>query len=126
MFKIDSSSKQISITRGDVGAIEVKATHEDGSEYEFSVGDVVRVKVFERKDCGCVVLQKDVTVENEATSVFINLTSDDTKIGEIINKPTKYWYEIELNPDTYCQTIVGYDEDGEKVFLLYPEGADKQ
>ena len=126
MFKIDSTSKQISITRGDVGAIEVKATNEDGSEYEFKVGDVVRLKVFERKDCGCVVLQKDVTVEVETTSVLLNLLSDDTKIGEIINKPTKYWYEIELNPDTHCQTIVGYDEDGVKVFLLYPEGADRQ
>lgn len=126
MFKIDSTSKQISITRGDVGAIEVKATNEDGTEYEFKVEDVVRIKVFERKDCGCVVLQKDAIVGVEATSVLLNLTSEDTKIGEIINKPTKYWYEIELNPDTHCQTIVGYDEDGEKVFMLYPEGADKQ
>lgn len=126
MFKIDSTSKQISITRGDVGAIEVKATSEDGSEYVFNVGDVVRIKVFEKKDCGCVVLQKDATVEIETTSVLLNLTSEDTKIGEIINKPTEYWYEIELNPDTHCQTIVGYDEDGKKVFMLYPEGADKQ
>lgn len=126
MFKIDSSSKQISLTRGDVASIEVKATNEDGSEYEFKVGDVVRIKVFERKDCGCVVLQKDVTVEVDTTSVLLNLTSEDTKIGGIINKPTKYWYEIELNPETSCQTIVGYDEDGEKVFMLYPEGDDKQ
>lgn len=126
MFKIDSTSKQISLTRGDVASIEVKANNEDGSAYEFKAGDVVRIKVFERKDCGCVVLQKDVLVEEANTSAMINLTSEDTKIGEIINKPTKYWYEIELNPDTYCQTIVCYDEDGEKVFMLYPEGDDKQ
>jgi hypothetical protein len=126
MFKIDSSSKQISLTRGDVASIEVKANNEDGSAYEFKVGDVVRIKVFERKDCGCVVLQKDVLVEEANTSVLINLASEDTRIGEIINKPTKYWYEIELNPETHCQTIVCYDEDGEKVFMLYPEGADRQ
>lgn len=126
MFKINSTSKQISITRGDIGAIEVKANNEDGSEYEFKVGDVVRLKVFERKDCSCVVLQKDVSVEEASTSVTINLKSEDTKIGELINKPTKYWYEIELNPETYCQTIICYDEDGEKVFMLYPEGDDKQ
>ena len=45
-------------------------------------------------------------------------------IGEVINKPTNYWYEIELNPNTQPQTIIGYDEDGEKLFVLYPEGSD--
>jgi hypothetical protein len=35
-----------------------------------------------------------------------------------------YWYEVELNPDEDCQTIVGYDEDGAKVLRLFPEGAD--
>lgn len=49
---------------------------------------------------------------------------DETKIGEYISKPKEYWYEIELNPETYPQTIIGYDEDGPKVLILYPEGGD--
>ena len=60
----------------------------------------------------------------EAESVTINLTKEDTKIAEIINKPVDYWYEIEMNPDTEPQTIIGYDEDGEKIFRLYPEGSE--
>lgn len=123
MFKIEN--KEIHLTRGDVACIEVKALNTDGSDYTFQVGDVVRFKVFKRRDCGCVEIQKDVTVEAAGTSVDVNLTSENTKIGDIINKPVKYWYEVELNPDTKPQTIIGYDDDGEKVFILMPEGADK-
>lgn len=126
MFKIDSVSKQISLTRGDVATIEVTAKNGNGTDYVFNVGDIVRFKVFKRKDCNCVELQKDIEVESAGTMVEVNLTSEDTKIGELINKPAKYWYEIELNPETKPQTIVGYDEDGEKVFMLYPEGSDKE
>ena len=61
----------------------------------------------------------------EEDSVRIRLRREDTKIGDIIHKPVKYWYEVELNPDTEPQTIVGYDDDGPKIFTLYPEGADE-
>ena len=67
-------------------------------------------------------MAKDTLVEEETTTVNISLNSEDTKIGNLVNKPTKYWYEIELNPDTNPQTIVGYDLEGEKIFMLYPEG----
>jgi hypothetical protein len=69
-------------------------------------------------------LQKDTVVEEEATEVNIYLSKDDTKIGEVISKPTNYWYEVEMNPNTKPQTIIGYDEEGEKLFVLYPEGSD--
>lgn len=43
----------------------------------------------------------------------------------MVNKPTDFWYEVELNPDTAPQTIIGYDkETGAKIFRLYPEGGD--
>ena len=126
MFKIESDTKQIKLTRRDIATIEVKANNEDGTEYTFVTGDVVRFKVFQKSDCGCVVLKKDVTVEKETTAVAINLTSEDTKIGGLINKPVDYWYEIELNPDTKPQTIVGYDDAGAKIFTLYPEGSDEE
>lgn len=125
MFKINED-KSIHLTRGDVANITVGANDTDGNPYTFNVGDVVRFKVMKRKDCKEVYLQKDVEVRAEAEEVSIFLGMGDTKIGEIINKPTKYWYEVELNPDTKPQTIIGYDEtEGEKLFVLYPEGDDK-
>ena len=123
MFKINAD-KSIYLTRGDIATIDVSANKTDGKPYTFKAGDVVRIKVFEKKDCECVVIQKDVTVEEEVTLISLELKQEDTKIGELINKPKDFWYEIELNPDTAPQTIVGYDEEGAKVFRLFPEGRD--
>lgn len=94
--------------------------------HTFKKDDVVRFKVFKKKDCSCVEIQKDVVVTQETTNIDISLSKEDTKIGDLIKKQTDYWYEIELNPDTKPQTVIGYDIDGEKLFILYPEGADKQ
>lgn len=123
MFKINED-KSIYLTRGDIANILVTAKTSDGNPYTFQKGDVVRFKVFKRRDCGCVEIQKDTVVEEEATEVTIYLGKEDTKIGDVISKPTNYWYEVELNPNTKPQTIIGYDEEGEKLFVLYPEGSD--
>lgn len=120
MFQVDGAT--ILITRGDIGTVEVPATNPDGESYSFQQGDIVRFKVMQKKRCDVVVLQKDVSVEHESASVDIPLTSQETRIGSIINKPIDYWYEVELNPETEAQTIIGYDEDGPKIFRLYPEG----
>lgn len=122
MFLINED-KSIYLTRGDVANIGVTAKAGD-EQYTFKVGDVVRFKVFKRKACDEVMLTKDVEVEVDTTEVTIYLDKEDTKIGEIINKPTDYWYEVELNPDTVPQTIIGYDDEGEKVLKLFPEGSD--
>jgi hypothetical protein len=121
MFKIDSD-KTIHITRGDIGSISIGAKIE-GTDYEFQQGDVIRFKVFKSKDCKCVEIKKDVVVDTAGTSVSVNLDGYETKIGEVVNKPTDYWYEVELNPETAPQTIIGYDEEGAKIFRLYPEGS---
>lgn len=120
MFVINEDLS-INITRGDAAAFSVGALMGE-AEYTFQVDDVVRFKVFEKKNCEEVVLKKDITVSEETKRVQIALDSDETKIGDVISKPTDYWYEVELNPDTYPQTIIGYDENGAKVFKLYPEG----
>lgn len=124
MFKINEDMS-IYLTRGDAVSITLNA-QDNGENYTFRAGDLVRFKVFEKKACHCVVLQKDVHVENNVEAVTIALTAEDTKIGEEISKPTDYWYEVELNPEIQPQTIIGYDEDGAKVFRLYPEGGDLQ
>ena len=112
-------------TRGDIVCLNVSATDDStGGQYEFQPGDIVRMKVFGKKDAETVYLSKDFPVVAKTDSVGVMLTEQDTKIGDVISKPTDYWYEIELNPYTNPQTIVGYDEDGAKIFKLFPEGKD--
>jgi hypothetical protein len=102
-------------------------TEEEGSAdsvtlHQFQTGDVIRFTVMEKKGCDNVVMSKDFIVESPTYNVNISLKREDTRIGEVISKPKDYWYEIELNPETVPQTIIGYDEQGPKVFRLYPEG----
>ena len=124
MFKINSDGS-IYVTRGDTCTISV-AARVNGEPHKFKAGDVLRIKVYERKACHCVVLQKDFAVLEETETVDLVLTERDTRIGELINKPVDYWYEIELNPMTSPQTIIGYDDDGAKAFRLFPEAADNE
>lgn len=122
MFTINKD-QSINLTRGDAVAIDITAATSE-EDYIFQPGDTVRFKVFEKNRCDKVVLTKDVEVSEETEIVVIQLTGEDTRIGAIIHKPTEYWYEVELNPTTLPQTIVGYDASGPKVFRLYPEGDD--
>ena len=123
MFKI-TDDKTIHLTRGDVATIFVSAALDGEGEHTFSVGDIVRFRIVQKKDYSNVVRQKDVEVNIETSTVTVSLTKEDTKIGEIINKPVDYWYEVELNPDTDPHTLIGHDETGAKIFRLYPEGSD--
>lgn len=110
-------------TRGDIVFFSVTA-EDNGVAYKFQPGDVVRIKVYGKKDAENVVLQKDFPVTEEREAVEIYLAEQDTKFGDVISKPTDYWYEVELNPYNNPQTIIGYDEDGAKIFKLFPEGDD--
>ena len=122
MFKIDQKTKQIMLTRGDSCIIEIKAIDKNNNRYKFAVNDVIRLNVYKKKDYNDLKLQKDVIVRQESDYVDMVLTSELTKIDDIINKPVDYWYEMVLNPETNPQTIIGYDENGSKIFTLYPEG----
>lgn len=122
MFVINDDLS-IYVTRGDAAAFSVTCD-EDGVNHVFQPGDVVRLKVYAKKDAENVVLQKDFPVFAESETVEMYLTEHETKFGGVISKPTDYWYEVELNPFTDPQTLIGYDEDGAKVFKLFPEGAD--
>ena len=124
MFRIDDDMT-IHITRGDIGVIEISAEKAEDELYTFVPGDIIRLRVYPKKKHESVVLSKDVLIESETQIVEIILERNDTKIGEIINKPAVYWYEVELNPDTSPQTFIGYDTTGPKLFMLYPEGGDR-
>lgn len=124
MFSLNDDLS-IYATRGDIVFFSVSVEDKDTNEIRnFKPGEVVRIKVFGKKAADNVVMQKDFPVTEECEEVEIFLAEEDTKIGEVISKPVDYWYEVELNPFTRPQTIIGYDEDGAKVFKLFPEGAD--
>ena len=38
------------------------------------------------------------------------------------NKATEFWYEVELNDN---DTILGYDKQGPKRMIVYPEGKER-
>ena len=115
MFKITGST--IELTRGDSMAINFSI-----EGYTFKVGDRIEFRVYEKKGLDKEpLLFKEVVVDKSTQVVRIEASGTETKIGEIANKPVTYWYEIELN-DT--STIIGYDEDGAKELILYPEGVE--
>ena len=122
MFKINDDLS-IFVTRGDAVVFNLHATTDKGETYIFKPEDVVRIKIMERKGCEDVVFQKVFVVEEETDTVEISLSGEETTIGSVISKPTDYWYEVELNPFTIPQTIIGYDDEGgAKIFKLFPEG----
>lgn len=125
MFTINDDNS-IYLNRGDIVFFSVTAKDENNPDvpYKFQAGDLVRIKVFGKKDAEKVVLQKDFPVYEETEAVDIFLSEEDTKFGEVISKPVDYWYEVELNPLSNPQTIVGYYEDGPAIFKLFPEGKD--
>ena len=122
MFKINDDLS-IYVTRGDALVFNLSATTDNGETYIFKPEDMVRIKIMEKKGCDEVVFQKGFTITEETDTVEIALTGEETTIGDVISKPTDYWYEIELNPFTHPQTIIGYDDEGgAKIFKLFPEG----
>lgn len=116
MFKIEDNI--IYLTRGDKATISIEI-----EDYTFIQGDVIKFSIYNKKGLeNSPVLRKVINVEEEQKVVNIDLSSEDTKkIGPIENKGTEYWYEVELNGNI---TVLGYDEDGPKILILYPEGSD--
>lgn len=128
------NEKEIHLTRGNIACLNFPAKvrdinpetgEETVTQYIYQVGDVVRFKIMKKGDVKTVYLEKDVVITEETTYAQFVLTGEETKFGDLINKPTTYWYEVELNPDTDPVTIIGYDKLGPKLFVLYPEGGNK-
>lgn len=114
---IEIEGKTIRMSRGDSGTIKLTIPLSDTENYEFQVGDKVQFRVFEKKNYNNVFLDKEINIEEITSVIDICLTEKDTSIGEVINKPVTYWYEISLNE---TQTVVGYDDEGPAELILYP------
>ena len=120
MFKLDSDGSTLHLTRGDRGTMKVKVKNaKTGEYYTFPAGSYVSFVVKDKDGYTLAdVLRKRVLVTSDTDEVEITLTDSDTKIGDMINKRKKYWYNVVVNDDI---TIMGSDDNGEKILILYPE-----
>lgn len=120
MFEI--TGKTIKVSRADEVSFDFSIQTEDGSNYLFQEGDIVKFQVLREygynKD---VVMEKIIEVQEETEKINIELSSQDTSIENIRNQAVTYWYEISLNN---VNTIIGYD-DSPAEFILLPAREDK-
>lgn len=117
MYRI--KNKNIYLNRGDA----IKITVVNNNDV-FSTVDYLKFYICEAGNMGNVLLEKRFEVPEESATIDINLTSEETRLGDPLKTGSRaYWYEIELNGDT---TLVGYDADGPKLFILYPEAVSSE
>lgn len=122
MQKVNNSI--IEVNRGDELNLKLSLKLDSGTTYTFEEGDKVIFSLYNKgKMNEKAILIKEINATPNTTTLDISFTNEETKIGEMTNKPVEYWYEIELN-DRY--TVIGYDDTGAKKFILYPEGSQIQ
>ena len=90
MFKIDADGTTLKVTRGSSGSLTFGATTPSGDDYIFETGDVLRLNVTKAGKENAVVMSVDSVVTENTTTVTLSITSNDSKIGTVINKPTDY------------------------------------
>lgn len=116
MFDVENDV--IHVTRHTKGVIELSIPG-----YEFKNGDTIEMRIYEKKGLDKLPVK---TIEKEVLEdgpiLNIELTCEDTDIGDPDNKVVEYWYEIELNDE---ETIIGFDKNGAKILNLYPKGVEK-
>ena len=97
-------------------------------KYTFQLTDKIAFVVKEKKGyTKTEVLRIEKTLaemgEVEPTQYpELQLTEEDTKVFDSLNKKKTYWYDIVLNDTT---TILGYDEEGASKLIVYPEADEK-
>ena len=127
MLRIENEN-EIHINRGDTGNFDFIIPLNNNKRYMFNVGDKLTFDVYEKKGFDkCSLLHKEIVLDKAQDVVTFELTAEDTTIGDLINKTVDYWYEVQYfsQDGKICDTVLGYDEDGEKLLVLYPEGSNK-
>lgn len=92
--------------------------------YQFQNGDKIKFNIYNKngydKD---PLMTKEIEVNESKDSVDIPLNEENTTFDKAVNKPTIYWYDVTLND---CMTVVCYNEDGAREFILYPAKGDEE
>lgn len=134
MIAIDTDNTTLHITRGDTTGdkynrlafqypIYNHATEQE-ELYEFQPKDKISFVVFNAKGYTKEeLLRKEFTIaelgyNKPTTTPELKLTAEDTKVFPLLDKGKTYWYDLILNDDT---TILGYDDEGAKQLIVYPE-----
>mgnify|MGYP003319893431 CR=1 FL=1 len=121
-------NKNIYINRGDSANIQLACNNAN-----FEPGNYIKFYIMKENDCEDVLLTKQFNITELTNTVDIQLTSEDTRsLGESFkNGYQTYWYEVELNRDALepgdedmRNTLIGYDDNGPKLFILYPEATE--
>lgn len=119
MITIDKD-KNIGITRGDNASFNLKVKQANGSYYIFKNSDRVYFTVKKSYADSTPIIRKIISFSSQTDTCTINLISSDTNFGNLINSERKYVYDISINE---VETVVGYDENGAKYFIIYPEAS---
>lgn len=138
MIAIDEDRTTLRLTRGDMTGnfnnnIAFCCPYIDentGEEKLYTVGldDKITLVVYEKKSyTRKEILRKNYTLRQlgykyGSEKPELPLTEADTKKFPLTNKPVTYWYDIVLN-DKY--TVIGYDENGAKKLIVYPEAEEE-
>lgn len=90
--------------------------------YEFQIGDKLTFNIYNKKGYDeKTLMTKEVSVEQKGNSIDIPLTAKNTTFSNPINKATTFWYDITLNDS---MTVIGFDENEAKEFIMYPAKGD--
>lgn len=138
MIAIGEDNKTLHLTRGDATGDKhnrlafkypiYNLETQQEEDYEFKLDDKVSFVVFTKKGyTKTEVLRVEKTLKEmgytePTTTPEIQLTAEDTKSFDLVNKSKTYWYDLVLNDST---TMLGYDDEGAKTIIVYPEAEEE-
>lgn len=138
MIRIGEDKTTIYITRGDTTTGEFNklafclpiynAETKQDEYYEFKPTDKISFVAFDKKGyTKHEILRKDYILKDigyveNTKAPEIPLTEEDTKAFPLKNKAVVYWYDLVVND---ILTILGYDDEGSKKIIVYPECGEK-
>ena len=117
-MKIIDEKYTITHNRGSKGSL--KLVNNNGG---FKTGTTFKISIVKKANYDDVVFQKEFEVTEDCQEFFLTFTSEEMRFCEPINKEKEFYYEIEMNDDT---TLIGYDENKDKKFILYPEAVKRE
>lgn len=117
-MKIIDEKNTITHNRGSKGS--VRLINNNGG---FKKGTTFKFSIVKKGNYEDVVFQKEFEATEDCNEFFLTFTSKEMRFYEPISKEKEFYYEIDMNDDT---TLIGYDENKDKKFILYPEAVKKE
>ncbi len=118
-----NTDKTIGITRGDVASFTLKVKQSDNTYYQFKTSDRLYFTVKKSYADSNYIIRKIITFSSPTDTATISLNAYDTNFGSLLASARKYVYDISINE---TETVVGYDNDGAKYFIIYPEASNDE